>query len=72
LEVTFILPFGSRQLSPEVIKEEVDNGFSYIEFFRDNVLVIAVVALVIFGYFLLLIRKRRNQDFLHQHKTPKA
>jgi hypothetical protein len=39
---------------------------SYLDFFRDNLLLIAVIGIGIFGYFLLLIRKRKRQEFLHK------
>lgn len=41
---------------------------SYVDFFRDNVLLIALITLVIFGYLLLLIRKRKRQEFLHRQE----
>lgn len=41
---------------------------SYLDFFRDNLLLIAVIAFAIFGYLLLLIRKRKRQEFLHRNE----
>ena len=37
-------------------------------FFRDNIVLIAVVALGIFWYLLMLIRKRWRQGFLHNRQ----
>lgn len=47
----------------------MDSG--YIDFFRDNLLLIALIAFGIFGYFVLLIRKRRKQEFLHREDEEK-
>lgn len=47
----------------------MDSG--YIDFFRDNLLLIALIAFGIFGYFVLLIRKRRKQEFLHRKEEEK-
>jgi len=35
-------------------------------FFRDNIVLIGIVALVIFGYLIMLIRKRWRERFLHK------
>ncbi len=45
---------------------------SYLDFFRDNLLLIAVIAFGIFGYLLLLIRKRKRQEFLHREEKKKT
>ena len=37
-----------------------------VSFFRDNLVLIAVVAMGIFGYLVMLIRKRWRQNFLHR------
>ena len=40
-----------------------------VNFFKDNLLLIALVAVVIFGYLLMIIKKRWRQGFLHRkHK----
>ena len=38
------------------------------DFFRANIVLIGVVALAIFWYLLMLIRKRWRQGFLHHRK----
>ncbi len=45
-------------------------------FFRDNLLLIGIIVFAIFGYLLLLVRKRKRQDYLHSDRkeheaTPK-
>ncbi len=37
-----------------------------MDFFRDNLLLIGILGIVIFGYLILLIRKRWKQNFLHR------
>jgi len=39
---------------------------SIIDFFRDNILIVGLIVAAVFGYVLLLIRKRKKQAFLHQ------
>lgn len=41
----------------------LSKGMEY--FFRDNLLLIGIIVVAIFGYLLLLIRKRKRQDYLH-------
>ncbi len=36
-----------------------------VSFFRDNLVLIALVALVIFGYLIVIIKKRWKHDFIH-------
>jgi hypothetical protein len=36
-----------------------------IEFLRSNLILIGIVLLVIFGYLVMLVRKRWRQGFLH-------
>jgi len=35
-------------------------------FFMDNIVIIGILALVIFGYLLVVVRKRSRQRFLHK------
>jgi len=37
-----------------------------VNFFRDNLVLIGIVALGIFGYLVMIIRKRWRQNFLHR------
>lgn len=36
-----------------------------VEFLRSNLILIGIVLLVIFGYLVMLVRKRWRQGFLH-------
>lgn len=40
-----------------------------LEFLRSNLILIGIVLLAIFGYLLLLIRKRWRHGFLHTDST---
>jgi len=35
-------------------------------FFMDNIVIIGILALAIFGYLLVVVRKRSRQRFLHK------
>ena len=37
-----------------------------VSFWAQNILVIGIVAVVIFGYLVMLIRKRWKKNFLHE------
>ena len=39
-----------------------------VSFFRDNLVLIAIAALVIFGYLLVIIKKRWKNGFIHSKK----
>ncbi len=39
-----------------------------IDFFRDNLVLIGILGVIIFSYLVLLIRKRWKQNFLHGGK----
>jgi hypothetical protein len=53
-------------------RSAVNPESQYIIFFRDNLLLLGILGVVIFGYLLLLIRKRWKHNFLHpdQNKKP--
>jgi hypothetical protein len=36
-------------------------------FFMDNIVLIGILALAIFGYLLVIVRKRSRQKFLHKN-----
>ena len=36
-------------------------------FFMDNIVLIGILALAIFGYLLVIVRKRSKQRFLHKN-----
>ena len=36
-----------------------------VDFFRDNLVLIALAALVIFGYLVVIIKKRWKRGFIH-------
>ena len=48
-----------------------DAGSEGLNFLGMNVLVIGAVLLLIFGYLILLIRKRWREGFLHPPEDPK-
>jgi hypothetical protein len=37
-----------------------------VDFFRDNLVLIGIIALVIFGYLVMIIRSRWQRNFLHR------
>ncbi len=37
-----------------------------VSFLSMNIILLGIIGIVVFGYFLLLIRKRWQQNFLHQ------
>ena len=43
----------------------VQEGTESVGFLEQNLLLISIVVLVIFGYVLLIIRKRMNKKYLH-------
>ena len=42
-----------------------------VSFLQQNLLLISIVVLAIFGYLVLIIRKRWKKNFLHE-KSPKS
>lgn len=44
---------------------------SYSDFFTNNLLLIGLLGLAIFTYLVLLIRKRKRQEFLHREEEKK-
>lgn len=40
----------------------------YYNFFRDNILLLGIIVFAVFGYLLLLIRKRKRQEYLHSQQ----
>jgi len=43
-----------------------------VSFFRDNLVLIAIAALVIFGYLVVIIKKRWKHGFVHARQEDKT
>lgn len=41
-------------------------GQDTYSFLSQNIILLGIIGIAVFGYFLLLIRKRWRQNFLHQ------